>query len=91
MQVGEVESKCLARSKDYFEWCGNSPTQQIIATFIPTGNQQIFPPDELVEQAIQEVQSQEAASDDLEPSEDLTVEPKPQVDSKVGVASSICF
>ena len=66
MQVGEVEGKCLARAKDYFEWCGNNPTQQIIATFIPTGSQHVFPPDEEVEEAIMQEETQAPAGEKSE-------------------------
>uniref|UniRef100_A0A7S4PK47 Uncharacterized protein n=1 Tax=Guillardia theta TaxID=55529 RepID=A0A7S4PK47_GUITH len=66
MQVGEVEGKCLARAKDYFEWCGNNPTQQIIATFIPTGSQHVFPPDEEVEEAIIQEETQDPAGEKSE-------------------------
>ncbi|EKX48068.1 hypothetical protein GUITHDRAFT_137019 [Guillardia theta CCMP2712] len=64
--VGEVEGKCLARAKDYFEWCGNNPTQQIIATFIPTGSQHVFPPDEEVEEAIIQEETQDPAGEKSE-------------------------
>ena len=37
MGVGASEGRCLARSKEYFEWCGNELHQQIMATYIPTG------------------------------------------------------
>ena len=37
MGVGKSEERCLARSKEYFEWCANDLHQQIMATYIPTG------------------------------------------------------
>lgn len=37
MDVGASEGRCLARPKEIFEWCGNELHQQIMATYIPTG------------------------------------------------------
>jgi hypothetical protein len=42
--VGSVEAACLARARDYHEWCENTRQQSVTATFIPTGVSTAFPP-----------------------------------------------
>jgi hypothetical protein len=44
LHVGIDESKCLARAHQIFEWCANEGHQQIAATFVPTGAEQVYPP-----------------------------------------------
>ena len=51
MGVGVSEERCLARAREYSEWCGNKMYQQIIATFTPTGATRAYPPDDVVEAA----------------------------------------
>lgn len=45
-QVGTIEAACLARARDYYEWCENTRQQRITATFVPTGAAATFPPND---------------------------------------------
>jgi hypothetical protein len=35
MGVGQSEERCLARAKEYFEWCSNEVHQQVVSTRTP--------------------------------------------------------
>lgn len=50
--VGQNEANCLARAKQYFEWCENKVHQQVIAVFVPSGAETAYPTDEDVEKAL---------------------------------------
>ena len=41
--VGTNETRCLQRSKDYWEWCGNSLAQLVVAFFVPSGSELAHP------------------------------------------------
>jgi hypothetical protein len=35
--VGQDRDKCVARAKEYFDWCGNRPSNPVRMVHIPTG------------------------------------------------------
>ena len=45
LQVGQNETRCLERSQEYFDFCGNTPEQVVVASFVPSGAERAFPLD----------------------------------------------
>ena len=43
------EAACLARAREWFEYCENSPPQSVLAAFAPTGASVVFPSPRCVE------------------------------------------
>ena len=44
LNVGRSEPACLSRAVHVWEMCGNSAVDPAVATFLPTGNSDIYPP-----------------------------------------------
>ena len=51
LRVGESEEACVSRAAFYWSMCGNGKHQPVIATFLPTGASEMFPPRDEVQLA----------------------------------------